>query len=78
MELLATAFNGLNAETGQVFDGRRHDMLTVKVIIGSPHDDTLFGNDLGNHIGGKGGSDALTGFGGKDIYILTENTKMLQ
>ena len=42
----------------------------VKIILDSPHDDTLIGNGVGNFLTCSGGSDFLQGNGGKDTYII--------
>ena len=42
----------------------------VSVMLDSPHNDVLIGNDLGNFMGCSGGSDILQGNGGKDSYII--------
>ena len=44
----------------------------VKVIIDSPHDDTLIGNAIGNFLSCTNGTDFLQGNGGKDTYVINE------
>ena len=42
----------------------------VKVVVDSPHNDTLIGNALGNFLSCSSGSDYLQGNGGKDTYVI--------
>ena len=48
-------------------------MHDTKVILDSPHDDTLKGNILGNFLSCSGGTDFLQGNGGKDTYIIEQS-----
>lgn len=45
----------------------------VKTVLDSPHDDTVLGNNLNNFLSCSGGSDNLSGHGGRDIYVI-DNT----
>ena len=50
-------------------------MHEIDMIIDSPYDDILRGNELGNVISCSGGSDILQGNGGKDTYIINPKCK---
>ncbi len=71
LELLPIAFNGGDAKKGVNFDAQERS--SVLTLTGSSHDDHLLGNDLDNHIYGKGGSDKMTGRNGKYLYLLTDS-----
>ena len=50
--------------TGEAF----HDMyISIEGLIGSVHNDSLFGNGSANTLRGGRGNDALSGLGGADI-----------
>eukprot|EP00061_Rhincodon_typus_P004087 g21716.t1 len=39
-------------------------------VVGSPHDDQLYGNERNNVLSGMGGAEFLKGRGGSDTYII--------
>ncbi|XP_059505298.1 uncharacterized protein LOC132210071 isoform X2 [Stegostoma tigrinum] len=42
----------------------------IMAVVGSPHDDRLYGNERNNVLSGMGGADFLKGRGGSDTYII--------
>ena len=75
LELIPYAFDGRNYGTNVIFNAEEKNMSQVKIIVGSPHDDKLHGNDLNNRIYGNGGSDTLIGNNGRDLYNIKNNTE---
>jgi Ca2+-binding RTX toxin-like protein len=51
---------------GTASGGHRAQLLGIEGILGSAHDDVLFGDDSRNVLFGYGGDDALVGRGGDD------------
>jgi serralysin len=45
-------------------------LIDIEGLMGSDFADTLIGNDLANHLDGRGGGDTMRGGGGDDDYIV--------
>jgi Ca2+-binding RTX toxin-like protein len=43
------------------------DSMGISNVLGSPYDDTIFGNNRDNVLQGGGGEDLVAGFGGNDV-----------
>lgn len=72
INLVPYALTAEGASKSQVHDARKQEYSEVVTLIGSTHNDYLYGNDNDNKLNGGNGSDVLFGGEGQDSYAFEE------
>ena len=73
VECVPQEISGAMATSTVRYDTRESEYSQVTSIVGSPFNDIIFGNNMGQSINGGKGQDSLQGGNGKDIYTININ-----